>query len=344
MKLRRIFATLLIVLLTLSLTACSKRDTLADVPEELRPYVTPWKLDVVRKAADNKELHFYFMSGEGFEASPGNTRGQTEKWGDCCLVVFPDGQTMLIDSGFAVYTPILMQNLKRMGIEKLDYVMLSHPHTDHYGGFLATDGVLATIPVTQAYHNGYNQSMHDKFGAYNVPLQTLLTGDTLTIGGVKLTVLSPDQNQLDHPTESNKVTNENNASLVVRMDYGEFSALFTGDIYVGEEKRLVKEYQNTGLLDVDFLKLPHHGDSTSSSAVFADAVTPKLGVATGAVSINTTIYMRYAQYAETILHDLNDGYVHVWSDGSDSCQWERSREREVTTYDKYDAMSKKNSD
>lgn len=344
MKLRRIFATLLVVLLTLSLTACSQKDTLADVPEELRPYVTPWKLDVVRKAADNKELHFYFMSGEGFEASPGNTRGQTEKWGDCCLVVFPDGQTMLIDSGFAVYTPILMQNLKRMGIEKLDYVMLSHPHTDHYGGFLATDGVLATIPVTQAYHNGYNQSMHDKFGAYNVPLQTLLTGDTLTIGGVKLTVLSPDQNQLDHPTESNKVTNENNASLVVRMDYGEFSALFTGDLYVGEERRLVKEYAASGLLNVDFLKLPHHGDSTSSTLEFANAVTPKLAAATGAVPINNTIYMRYAQYAETVLHDLNDGYVHVWSDGSNSCQWETSRERETDIYDAYDAMPKKATD
>ena len=343
MKLRRTLSLVLLLLLTLSLAACTE-DPMADVPEELRPYVIPWELDVSREAADNKELHFYFMSGEGFEASPGNTRGQTEKWGDCCLVVFPDGQTMLIDSGFEIYAPILMENLKRLGIETLDYVMLSHPHTDHYGGFFAPEGVLQNIPVGQAYHNGYNKSMHQRFGAYNVPLQTLLTGNTLTIGGVKLTVLSPDQNQLDKGTDSNTTNNENNASLVVRMDYGEFSALFTGDIYVGEEKRLVKEYQNTGLLDVDFLKLPHHGDSTSSSAVFADAVTPKLGMATGAVSINTTIYMRYAQYAETILHDLNDGYVHVWSDGTNSCQWERSREREITTYDKYDAMPKKNSD
>lgn len=336
MKLRRFLALLLTVLLCLSVMACG-----SEAPRS--PYAMQWQLEAPQLAEKNGELHFYFMSGEGLEASPGNQRGQTEKWGDCCLVVFPDGKTMLIDSAFATYTDVLMENLERLGIEKLDYVMLSHPHEDHYEGFLADGGVLETIPVEQGYHNGYSASMPEQFAPYGVALQTMLTGDTLTIGGVKLTCLSPDQKQLDKGTSSDPTTNGNNASLVVRMDFGEFSALFTGDIYSGEEKRLVKEYEDTGLLDVDLLKLPHHGDTTSSTEAFADATSPKLGVATGAVPINTTIYLRYIRYADTVLHDLQDGYVHVWTDGTE-LHWETSRSREGTVYDKYDKAAAQNKD
>ena len=343
MKFRRILAFVLLALMTLSLAACAE-DPMADVPEELRAYVIPWKLDVSQNAADKKEIHFYFMSGEHMLIDANNEKGQVEKWGDSCLVCFPNGETMLIDAAFGVYTPVLMQNLKRLGITELDHAVISHPHTDHYQGFTEPNGVLATIPVKNFYYSRKSNDLNAEFQNAGAQLHQLLTGDTLEIGGVKLTVLSPDQHQLDNPTDTNSTSNTNNSSMVLRMDYGEFSALFTGDIYKAEERRLVKEYEGTGLLDVDLLKLPHHGDTTSSSTEWANATSPKLGVATGAVSINTTIYMRYAQYAETILHDLNDGYVHVWSDGSDSCQWERSREREVTTYDKYDAMSKKNSD
>jgi len=145
MKFRRVFALLLCALMTLSLAACAE-DPMADVPEELRAYVIPWKLDVSQNAADKKEIHFYFMSGEHMLIDPNNEKGQVEKWGDSCLVVFPNGETMLIDAAFGVYTPVLMQNLKRLGITELDYAVLSHPHTDHYGS--ARD-VLENVEVKQ---------------------------------------------------------------------------------------------------------------------------------------------------------------------------------------------------
>ena len=123
--------------------------------------------------------------------------------------------------------------------------------------------------------------------------------------------------------------------MVLRMDYNEFSALFVGDIYKAEERRLVKEYEGTGMLDVDLLKLPHHGDTTSSSSEFADATSPKLGVATGALTLDTSLYFNYAKHAHTILHDFQDGYAHVWSDGT-TLEWETSRERGTQVYDAMD--------
>ena len=67
------------------------------------------------------------MAGNGLVIDTANEKGQIEKWGDSCLVVFPNGETMLIDAADYRYTPVLMENLKRLGVEKLDYIMLSHP-------------------------------------------------------------------------------------------------------------------------------------------------------------------------------------------------------------------------
>ena len=337
MKFRRVFALLLCALMTLSLAACAE-DPMADVPEELREYVIPWKLDAAQNAADKGEIHFYFMSGEHMLIDPNNEKGQVEKWGDCCLVCFPNGETMLIDAAFGVYTPVLMQNLKRLGITELDYAVISHPHTDHYQGFTEPNGVLATIPVKHYYYSRKSNDLNAEFKNAGAELHQILTGDTLEIGGVKLTVLSPDQHQLDNPTDTKSETNTNNSSMVLRMDYGEFSALFVGDIYKAEERRLIKEYEGTGLLDVDLLKLPHHGDTTSSTSDFANATTPKLGVATGALTLDTSLYFGYAKHAHTVLHDFQDGYAHVWSDG-DTLEWETSRERQTDVYDSYDSFN-----
>lgn len=341
MKFRRILALVLAVLTALALTACGApqaADPLADVPEELRQYVIPWKLDVSQKAADAKEIHFYFMSGEHMLIDPYNEKGQTEKWGDSCLVVFPNGETMLIDAAFSVYTPVLMENLKRLGITELDYAVISHPHTDHYQGFTEPNGVLTTIPIKKVYYAQKYYELLAEFEGAGVEMHQVLKGDTFEIGGVKLTVLSPDQYLLDNPATKKSETNTNNASMVLRMDYGEFSALFCGDLYKAQERLLAKEYEGTGLLDVDLLKLPHHGDTTSSSTEWANATSPKLGVATGALTLDTSLYFGYAKHAHTVLHDFQDGYAHVWSNG-DTLEWETSRERGTEVYDAMDAFN-----
>ncbi len=334
---RRISILLLLLCLLIAVTGCA--NTPKEPASPYAEYVIPWERDVSQEAADAQELHFYFMSGEGMEMHLNNDQGQTEKWGDCCLVVFPTGETMLIDGADALYTPVLMENLKRLGVDNVDYLMLSHPHSDHYGGFFDSYGVLYNMPVGQGYYNGDKaNNIADHFKLEEVPLEVLQAGDTLEIGGVKFQVLNPTQDQLDNPVSNDPTVQQNCASLVFRMDYGDFSALFTGDIYTAEEKRLVKEYEGTGLLDVDMIKLPHHGDTTSSCSDFADAVKPVIGVATGAVPLDFPLYFRYSQHGKTVLGDYLDGYVHVYTDGTeDGLQWETSRERGTDAYDAYDS-------
>ena len=88
-------------------------------------------------------------------------------------------------------------------------------------------------------------------------------------------------------------------------------------------------------LDTDLLKIPHHGAMSSSSEVFANAVTPKVAVATGYQAMAAQLYARYTATGSKVYLDFCDGYVHVTSDGK-ALTWETSRERSTDAYDKYE--------
>ncbi|MBE6918683.1 MAG: MBL fold metallo-hydrolase [Ruminococcaceae bacterium] len=334
MKLRRILALLLTALLCLCLTACGEKGPSYSPTKS--PYAMKWECNAPQIAAENGEIHFYFMSGEGMNVNPENEKGQTEKWGDSCLVIFPDGKTMLIDGGFPIYAAVLTENLQRLGVTHLDYVVLSHSHNDHYGGLESPQGPIKVLGASHGFYSG--RCAPACMSENGLTTQQLLAGDTVQLGEVKLTCLSPTQELLDNPAEKDPETATNNASMVLRIDYKEFSALFTGDIYKTMEQKLVTKYKDTGLMDVDLLKLPHHGDATSNTGTLADATTPKLAAATGALPLGTSLYFGFARYAHTVLHDAQDGYAHVWSDG-ESLEWETSRERTLDMYDAYDAFN-----
>ena len=335
MKLRRFLALLLTALLCLTVTACGGEKE-PEYSPTTSPYAMKWEGSMPQVAAENGEIHFYFMSGEGMLASPDNEKGQFEKWGDACLIIFPDGKTMLIDGGFAIYAPVLTENLQRLGVTHIDYAVLSHSHSDHYGGLESPQGPLRKLGATHGFYSGnYAPACFTEAG---MTTQKLLKGDTVQLGDVKLTCLAPTQEQLDVPTQKDPETAINNRSMVLRIDYKEFSALFTGDIYATQEQKLVTEYKDTGLMDVDLLKLPHHGDATSNTGTLADATTPKLAAATGYLPLGTSLYFSFARYAHTVLHDAQDGYVHIWSDG-ESLEWETSRERTTDMYDVYDSFN-----
>jgi len=141
----------------------------------------------------------------------------------------------------------------------------------------------------------------------------------MDIGDVHLRVISPSSDVIG--TVYNNTEKINNASILLRMDFRNFSALFTGDIYKAQEKKLVQE--KADLLDVDLLKVPHHGQSTSSTKAFADAVMPKLAVATGGVNFKDTQYNNYVQTGAKVLYDLRDGYIRVLTTG-DAMGWGHS--------------------
>ena len=328
----RILSLCMAILMAACLTACGAPETPEpepiEVPKEYARHVSPWELDVAQDAIDNQTMEFYFMSDLG-STQPG-------KWGDACLVVFPNGETMLIDSGKTDLGKLMVWNLKRMGIEKLDYVLITHHHDDHCYG-LMYGGILDEFEIGQFYHNevylsGYSdpQFMDKAIAAKGIPSQTLKAGDKLSFGEVQMEVLWPKPEDVGITVSNDDL---NNYSMVMRFDYKDTSALFTGDIFVKVEEELVNMYGDK--LDVDLLKIPHHGAMSSSSELFANTVTPKVAVATGYQAMAAQLYARYTATGSKVYLDFCDGYVHVTSDGTEMT-WETSRERSTTAYDDYE--------
>ena len=297
-------------------TVMSTEAVVDTCPEELRPYRSPWKLDAVALAKETKSMHYYFMSAQGMEMDADEEDPQ--KWGDACLVVFPDGQTMLIDSGVEAYGQILVENLRRLGLEKLDYILFSHSHHDHCFGALTEGGVLDSFPVGTIYWTGVrNTGWEDRYNieytcqSRGIPLQILHRDDILTFGEVSMEALWPMANA--EYMSNLRIKNHNNQSLVVRFDYKEHSSLFSGDMYArGEGDLVTMSYDK---LDVDLLKAAHHGQTTSNTEEFINAVSPELAVATGYLPISAKVQKRYAAVEATLLHDMPHGYIHVWSNG-----------------------------
>ena len=228
--LKKLSCALLAMLMLLTVTACGESGgrPADEVPEELKPYVIPWEKDVIAEAKEKGTMEFYFMASLGMDVGAEGSTEDPQKWGDSCLVVFPDGTTMLIDGGMPKYAPVLLQNLKKLGVEKLDYVMVSHQHNDHQGG-LVFDGVMAQMEVGKVFYNGVlnaestDPKRLEKFiEAHSLDSQVLKAGDKLTIGGVDIEILWPYEEEVGQIYDN--ATDLNNRSVVARFDHGDFCA------------------------------------------------------------------------------------------------------------------------
>lgn len=315
---KRLFALMLVAALLLTGCAGGRPGETTEATEaavDISPYLSPWETPI---QADGK-LHYYFMSGAGMIINPEHST--PEKWGDSCLIVMPDGTTMLVDSGQRPYAPVLVENLRRMGIEKLDYVMISHSHSDHIYGLTDDKGVLANIPIGEVFISGvYNGGLDNPYlvddlcKEKGIPVRTLKKGDVLSFGDVRMEVIWPKNEMVGQVIQGTELVN--NESLVVRFDYKEHSSLFTGDLYAAGEAELLQEsIQRIDLLDVDLLKIPHHGHNTSSTVSFVMAVKPEIAVAMGYCNMASAIRNAYLMSSTDVVMDRTNGYVHISTDG-----------------------------
>ncbi len=201
--------------------------------------------------------------------------------GEASLITFPDGKRMLVDGGGSFREGgldpgerLLAPAFWRRGIDRLDYLVLTHPHPDHLNGLLF---LARNFPVGEFWESG----IHDGSSNYlalkkllqekGVPIRRIdATSKPISLGGVIFETLSPRRPPAVAGTASSGNLNE--ASLVFRLRYGALSVLFTGDIGQNTEKRLVEESAG---LHCTVLKVPHHGSRMSSSELFLAASSPE---------------------------------------------------------------------
>jgi competence protein ComEC len=198
--------------------------------------------------------------------------------GDAALVDFPDGTLMLIDGGGAVGSGVdpgervIAPLLRVRRRDRVDVVVLSHPHPDHFGGLGA---VFDSVTVGQLWDTGQGReegagpeyaALLDFARSKSVPV---LGPDQLCgrreYAGTVLRILAPC------PAFTPQI-NANDNSFVLHIGFGQRAMLLTGDAEAAEEAALVSQF---GLaLAADLLKVGHHGSRTSTGRAFVDAVRP----------------------------------------------------------------------
>ena len=207
------------------------------------------------------------------------------KTGDCTLIVFPNGQTMLIDSGVKNSEENVLNMMRALALTNLDYFVLTHPHTDHAGNALAAARAIydAGGQIGTYYYSGYpapdnkttESDIADFMASKGVSIdRNVHAGQQWVIGGVTVDVLGPT---LDEVTSGNTEDEfVNNVSIVLKMTYGASSYLTGGDLYISQELLLIDRLGSQ--LRADVVKANHHGLYTSNSWEWLAAVSPMVMV------------------------------------------------------------------
>ena len=195
--------------------------------------------------------------------------------GDCTLFLAPDGRTMLIDAGPVGSFDAIRKALDDYGVQTLDVVIATHPHEDHIG---AMADVLRAYRVGQfytidvAYPSAPYERMLSALTENGCPVAYCEAPGTIPWSdGCTVTMLNPIQGY-DVPDDLN------DASLVVRVQYGDTAVLMTGDAGETAEKRMLDTFPR-GMLRADVLKLGHHGSRYSNGYSFFLAVDADAAIA-----------------------------------------------------------------
>jgi len=201
--------------------------------------------------------------------------------GDAALAYSAGSRGLLIDGGmktqyFDSGRAILMPFLYWTGTRSLDGMLITHPHMDHMGGMLS---VIAQVPPSFVWRNpveGSYSHLEEIFAVGRSKGAAILTGDRtrepIQLGAATLRFLNRP-----HPmiSRNNTHRDENNSSMVCRVDYGAVSFLFTGDLESeGEDELLIAGVP----LRATVLKVGHHGGKNGTSRRFLEAIQPKIAV------------------------------------------------------------------
>ena len=230
---------------------------------------------------------------------------------DSSLIVYND-MSMLIDAGNVNDGDKILEGIKKLGLKDIDYVIGTHIHEDHMGGMKkVVDGIdigKIYMPYNDSSTTKYYKELLKSIQSKDMMIEEALVGDKIKFTDkIEAEIMAVDNTQPE---------DENDASIVVQITYGEMEYLFMADATTKVEKNRVWE-------DVDVLKVGHHGSNTSSSKSFLESVDPEISI------ISVGKENSYGLPKDTIIKRLNSigtniyrtdvsGTIQIISDGKDN--------------------------
>lgn len=227
------------------------------------------------------------------------------------VLIQSDGHNMLYDGGNRAHSSYVVAYLQQHGIDFLDYMVASHYDEDHIAGLV---GVLNTTPVSTILCPDYqaDSKIYESFvkgeETSGAQIEHPDAGEEYLLGDAKIEVLQDDSS----------LEEANNKSIAVKISYGTFSMLLTGDAEQEAEEEMIRSGQD---LHADLYVAGHHGSSSSSSQDFLTAVSPSY------VWISCGAYNSYGHPHKETMEKLEkdgiqmfrtdrQGEVSVYTDGN----------------------------
>ena len=185
------------------------------------------------------------------------------------ILIRQGSHAMLIDGGTSESKQDLLGFLESENVSSFDYIIGTHPHEDHIGSLddvvNSYDFDTILFPKVTTTTKTFENLVLAVKGKNKKFVEPEINKE-YTLGDAKFTILAPNSKEYD---------SLNNYSIVIKLTYGKNSFIFTGDAESLSESEILK---NNVDLKADVLKIGHHGSSTSTSAKFLNAVSPKYAV------------------------------------------------------------------
>jgi len=231
--------------------------------------------------------------------------------GDALLIKTPDGYRILIDGG--PNNKVLEHLGKDLGPvdRRIDFVILTHPQADHMAGLIE---VIKRYEVGQVLVSGVEnttemyQRWSEALKSKGLQPKIVFQGEKLNFpDGVQINFLWPKE---EHPI----VADLNSASLVMRLDFGEFNAELTGDA-----DSQVQPY-TTSTSEVEVLKVPHHGSKTALNPTYISQISPEVSIISAGQNNryghpHSELLKLLSKFTNKIYRTDQNGTIEVVSDG-----------------------------
>lgn len=180
------------------------------------------------------------------------------------MLIQNNGENMLIDAGNNEDGEMLVNNLKTLGVEKIDYLVGTHPHEDHIGGM---DDIINNFSIGKIFMPNVTtntktfEDVIDAAKNKGLQIETPKIGDEFTVGSANCSVVYVGDDK----------ENLNLSSIIIKLNYNNLSYLFTGDAEAEIENKI-----DVGKINI--LKVAHHGSDTSSSEKFVKETAPEVAI------------------------------------------------------------------